>query len=254
MAALLEIRSYSMNHLSRRFSTIAVMLLVTTLAAFAAVPLMLNYQGRLTDRDTGEPVPDGTHAAIFTIYDAASSGNILWADTQDVTTRNGLFSTMLGSEHPIPSTTFDQPDRYLEIEVNGEVMNERTQIVSVAYSYNADKLDGYDAADLISGTPSSSFRCYAMASNQSGIEVCNSETFTREVTGIWASSGTDAGGSNVTLYINSEPIITFWLYSYMPSAFWYRADGAGIIIPSGSSVTMDANGNNLAVTITGFTY
>ena len=46
----------------------------------AAVPQTINYQGRLTN-DSGENVADGMYNMLFTIYDDATAGQVLWSET-----------------------------------------------------------------------------------------------------------------------------------------------------------------------------
>jgi hypothetical protein len=43
----------------------------TAVAGLAAIPHRINYQGRLTDSTTGEPLP-GAHTMKFRIYDVAN--------------------------------------------------------------------------------------------------------------------------------------------------------------------------------------
>jgi len=54
-------------------------------SAQGGAPLLLNYQGRLTDPDTGDPKPDGAYNITFNIYDAAANGTLIWSEAQAVT-------------------------------------------------------------------------------------------------------------------------------------------------------------------------
>ena len=75
--------------------TVATVLLVST--AFAEIPQMINYQGRLID-STGGPVPDDDYQMSFTIYDADVGANDLWTSgSQMVTVTNGSFIYLFGS-------------------------------------------------------------------------------------------------------------------------------------------------------------
>ena len=100
----------------------------------------LNYQGRLVDPSTGNPVPDDGYSMVFTIYDAESDGNVKWTETQTVTVTNGLFNVLLGSQTPLDASVFDGPDRWLQVEVGGETLSPRQRITSVAYAFVADTL------------------------------------------------------------------------------------------------------------------
>ncbi|MGD9101698.1 MAG: hypothetical protein PVF45_14550, partial [Anaerolineae bacterium] len=64
--------------------------------AVSAVSPLLQYQGRLSDPSTGEPVADDTYSMVFSLYDVDSGGSPLWTETKDVTVQGGLFSTALG--------------------------------------------------------------------------------------------------------------------------------------------------------------
>jgi len=64
------------------------------------IPQMMSYQGRLTDA-SGVPVSDGNYRVEFRLYTEAAGGSPFWTETQSVTTRDGLFSVLLGSVTPI---------------------------------------------------------------------------------------------------------------------------------------------------------
>jgi hypothetical protein len=65
--------------------------------AFAQVPSLINYQGRLTDSN-GAPVTGNKNFAI-SIYDAATGGNLLYEETIGAVTldANGVYSFQFGS-------------------------------------------------------------------------------------------------------------------------------------------------------------
>jgi hypothetical protein len=65
-------------------------------AAFADVPSLINYQGRLTDA-AGAPVTGAKNFAI-SIYDAATAGNTLYTETIGAVTldANGVYSFQFG--------------------------------------------------------------------------------------------------------------------------------------------------------------
>jgi len=115
------------------------------------VPNYLNYQGKLINPATGQPIPDGNHSVTFRICDAETGGGILWDDTYTVETTNGLFNTLLG---PIDASVFDGSDRWMEIEVDGETISTRQIIVSVAYAIRATSAAD---ADTLGGKPPSEF-------------------------------------------------------------------------------------------------
>jgi hypothetical protein len=119
---------------SRCLGVVLALSLIAGILAFAEVPNLITYQGRLTD-DAGLPVVDNTYVLIFCIYDIDVGGVPLWIDTIDATTSNGLFTTLLGSEQPLSPTVFDGATRFLGITIMGETeMLPRTPIVSVPYA------------------------------------------------------------------------------------------------------------------------
>jgi len=92
----------------------------------------VNYQGRLADA-AGNPL-DGSYAMSFSLWDAPSTGNLIWGleNHPTVPVSGGLFSVGLGSQTSggIPTTVWDG-DRYLEITVGGETLIPRELIRSV---------------------------------------------------------------------------------------------------------------------------
>jgi len=125
-----------------------------------SIPQLMNYQGFLSE--DGLQLND-TVLLTFTIYDAETGGTILWTETQpQVLVQNGLFNVILGSVESIPTSVFQQAERYLGIEVNGsgQELSPRQRLTSVAYAFNADsanyaanaaKLGGLDASSFVQG-------------------------------------------------------------------------------------------------------
>jgi hypothetical protein len=102
-----------------------------------AIPHRLSYQGKLTDT-LGQPVPNNTYSVLFSLYTSPSGGSSFWSETQNVTTKGGLFSVVLGSVTPVGSVP-DAGDLYLGMAVGGgPELTPRLRIVSAAYAYKAD--------------------------------------------------------------------------------------------------------------------
>ncbi|MCK4533848.1 hypothetical protein KAU39_08685, partial [bacterium] len=97
------------------FISIGYLMLVISL--YAAVPQMINYQGKLLN-SSGEPVSDGNRNITFRIFNVSSGGGALWSETQSVNTQDGLFNVILGSVSAI-SLDFNQ-DYWLEVQVSGD--------------------------------------------------------------------------------------------------------------------------------------
>lgn len=128
-------------------------------AASPDVPALMNYQGRLTDPDTGLAVADGSYNMHFAIYDAPTGGTVLWQEPTapavlPVSVEDGLFTVLLGNIVPLAPEVFTGGTAYLELQVNGETLLPRQHITSVAFAMvaqeaeNAAAIDGQTSADL----------------------------------------------------------------------------------------------------------
>ncbi|HCC46569.1 MAG TPA: hypothetical protein DEQ38_00380, partial [Elusimicrobia bacterium] len=124
----------NMKTISLNAALIALLMLLAGAAtsALAAVPELINFQGKLTD-------PAGTAITIsvamaFRFYAAASGGAPLWAETQNVTPdSNGIYSVMLGIVTPfgIPFSNA----YWLGVTVGADSeMLPRYRVVSSAYA------------------------------------------------------------------------------------------------------------------------
>jgi len=129
---------------------ILVMGLVMVLAGQSlAVPAMINMQGRLIDKSSGNPI-EGSRIMVFTFWDAANGGNQLPAGTpwgevhsDGVLLDKGLFNVVLGSVRAIPSEVFLGDEVYLQISIqeDGEVFD-RQKMVAVPFAFMTENLKG----------------------------------------------------------------------------------------------------------------
>ncbi len=122
----------------KRMALIAVLVCIAVGAVFAAVPPIINYQGKLM-QPSGVPVPDGTYSMVFAIYAQPTGGTALWSETNlSVQVKGGLFATLLGSINNLPANIFDNPDRWFGVKVGADPeMVPRQQIASVPYAQTA---------------------------------------------------------------------------------------------------------------------
>lgn|GEM_PF-2884170 len=122
-----------------------------------AVPHVISYQGMLAD-SSGRPLTASKNISA-TIYEAAEGGGAKWTELHARTpVSNGVFSLMLGETTPILDSLFAQPDRWLELVIDGVTLTPRQKFTSVPYTLraesaaNADKVGGKSAQDLASET------------------------------------------------------------------------------------------------------
>ncbi|MFA6391164.1 MAG: hypothetical protein WCW66_00230 [Patescibacteria group bacterium] len=121
----------------KTFGILMVALLVAV-AALAAVPAQVSYQGQLTN--AGAPA-SGELVFAFRIFDQNTAGSLLWSDTDTLTVTNGLFDAYLGSNTPLPKEIFTGAALWLEIDVAGETLEPRQQIVTVPYAFRSAMSD-----------------------------------------------------------------------------------------------------------------
>ena len=120
----------------------------------AGIPGTINYQGYLTNA-SGVPV-NGAIPITFRIYDVPSGGTALWAETQDVTVNQGVYSVSLGGNTAL-SLSFDVP-YYLGVTVGADAeMTPRKELTSVGYAFRAKSVESvgghsHIGEDIASGT------------------------------------------------------------------------------------------------------
>ncbi len=135
----------------RRGSVALVGILSLSLAFPAfATPAKLSQQGRLIDGE-GEPL-DGAHQITFRLYDEASEGSLLWSESRNLDLNDGYYATTLGDQTPLDEDLF-AGSAWLELTVDGEVLEPRHQVVSVPSALRsvvAEHVDGgvVDAAEI----------------------------------------------------------------------------------------------------------
>lgn len=121
---------------------ITLALLCMAAIAMAAVPPMINYQGKLLKPD-GTPVADGTYAMEFAIYDVPTGGRAIWWEANsNVQVKKGLFSVLLGSVVNLPANVFDSPNRWFGVKVGDDPeMTPRQQVTTTAFAFKAAVAD-----------------------------------------------------------------------------------------------------------------
>ena len=123
---------------------------------WAAVPSVVNFQGRLVDDGT---LVSGTVSLKLKVYDAATDGALLYVDSNTVSVVDGMYSTLLGDD----TVTFgdfdaalDSVELWVEAEVDGQALSPRFRISSAPYALraaDAETLGGQLPSVYTTGTP-----------------------------------------------------------------------------------------------------
>ncbi len=124
--------------------------------AQATVPKYINFQGKLTKVSDGTNVTNGSYAFEFKLYDASTSGTLLWTETYDqpsgactkLAVTSGVFNAKLGSCASLASIDFTGGSIYLSVNFaptgvsyDGE-MSPRKQLVASPFALVANSVSG----------------------------------------------------------------------------------------------------------------
>jgi hypothetical protein len=157
----MKLINHNLHRLSKQITQIFILLFLLypmtydlspmTSNAYASIPRLINYQGKLTNSQ-GQPIT-GTVAVTFRIYDVESGGSPLWSESYpSLTIDKGIFNVLLGGTKPNGiDLTFNVP-YYLGIQVGSDPeMTPRQRLASSAYAFTAEN------AEKLNGSPASSF-------------------------------------------------------------------------------------------------
>src|SRR5262245_10013950 len=151
-----------MKSMKRVFVTMLLLMAAATATmAQATPPALINYQGVLRDRTTGQPLT-ATVNLVFTFYpDAGSTGTGILSDTHaGVVVSGGLFSVQLGggtladgagpgSSGSLSDVMRDFSDVWMEVKAGSETLTPRVRVVGAPYAMNATHLEGKRAVEFI---------------------------------------------------------------------------------------------------------
>ncbi|MDP3703079.1 MAG: hypothetical protein Q8R78_01635, partial [Candidatus Omnitrophota bacterium] len=119
-------------------------------AVYAAVPWMINYQGRLTD--AGGKSITGSYTMTFRLYDASTGGTKVWTEEQTISLAeadSGIFNVILGSVTSMSTVDFNTP-MWLSVQVAGDSeMTPRQRLTATGYAMNADQIDSLDSSKFV---------------------------------------------------------------------------------------------------------
>ena len=120
----------------------ALVWLLMSSIAFAAIPNQITVQGRLSDA-SDVPVASVNYIFNFSVFNAQSGGTLIWTEQFPVFVSNGLFNTFLT---PPASVSFNEP-YYLETRVGLtpstlSLLSPRVNITSSGYAFYANVSGG----------------------------------------------------------------------------------------------------------------
>ena len=130
------------------FSAVFVLL---CLVCGASVPMLINYPGKLTNKD-GSPITASKNIS-FAFYDSESGGAQKWNGSYQIEVSKGVFNVLLGSGlYPFGASVDFSQDYWLEMKVEGETLSPRQRISSVVYSIRSEYCNRPDTPMVISGS------------------------------------------------------------------------------------------------------
>jgi hypothetical protein len=111
----------------------------------------INYQGWIGNKADTTGITD-TLAMSFRIYDAVTSGTLLWSETNPaVEVSKGVFNVLLGSVTPLVLTMFTGAPLWLETQIVNDTLTPRKKMVTVGTAVYADKANYADYAGTAFG-------------------------------------------------------------------------------------------------------
>ena len=124
----------------KKISSAIIIMFTMAMSVQAAVPVTINYQGRLTD-SAGIAVADSSYGITISFWNSLSGGTQLWSENHTVTTKKGYFTALLGSITTFAIAGLDfNSQYYLEMWVSGEpsAMTPRKPLSSIPYAMRAE--------------------------------------------------------------------------------------------------------------------
>ena len=209
-------------------------------SASGEIPRKVNYQGKLTDAASGEAMA-GSYGMVFRVYDQAVDGTQLWSESRTVQVDSaGIFSVILGEATPI-DLSFDGP-AWLQVEVGGEALLPRREIVSVPFAFHAMTATSAADCDSLGGVASDSVWTRINDGEYSGLDA-------DKVDGLDALAFSDTGHVHDFRYVHRESLVTVGIVNNGSNPVdWTRlkgipgglADGVDDVGGSGDGHSLDA--------------
>lgn len=222
------------------------LLSIVPAATHAAVPQLINYQGKLME--DGTPLT-GFRSMTFSIWDNDTGGDPasgLWNETQSVEVTDGIYNVELGLITPLPMELYNYDDLFLQVDILHPTeglqrlspltpFDSTVFAIKAAKAEDADTLDGKDSTALdqsahvtATNNPHSVTAAQTGAASMSDIAWSN-------LSGI---PGDIADGDQVGILTETDPTIldpsvkdgvSWGELSGIPSGFLDGVDNTGII-------------------------
>jgi microcystin-dependent protein len=218
-----------------------------------SVPKLINYQGKLTNAE-GLALQNGNYEVRFTLWDAASGGNLVWGEDRTITLVGGVFNVALGGAGSTPvagagvndiAYAFGSKNRFLETTIlsgpglaGEQTLAPRQQMVSVPFAFqsntaeeatNSAKLAGQEPSFWV---PTGTIVAYGGEVAPPGWLLCDGQAILRE--GLYATLFATIG----TRYGNGNGLNTF----NVPNALGLVLRGTGSRYVNGRTKTGPALG------------
>jgi hypothetical protein len=217
-----------------------ILAVLITAGVRGEIPRKINYQGKITDQESGGPLV-GSCSMVFRIYDQADGGSQLWSESRTVEADSaGIFSVILGEATPV-NLSFEDPV-WLEVEVGGEALSPRREIVSVPFAFHAITAATAASCDSLGGVASDSVWTSMNDGEYSGLDA-------DRVDGLDAAAFSDSGHVHDFRYVHRESLATAGLVNNGSNPVdWTRikgipaglADGVDDVGGSGDGHSLDA--------------
>lgn len=184
---------------------LGAIILMGAVTAWADVPRVMNYQGRLAKPDGS--ILEGAHTLSFRIYDAEAGGSKLWEEQHPIELAvqdNGIFSVILGSLNAFGALDFNQ-SLWMSLEVDqGGEMTPRMRLTAVGYALNADTLDGVDSAQLLRAPSTAGLDGQVLSTDDDGkLSWTTISIPGGTISGVTAGTGLTGGGASGSVTLNA---------------------------------------------------
>ncbi|MDD1474705.1 hypothetical protein MEO41_25975, partial [Dolichospermum sp. ST_sed4] len=129
------------------------------------------YQAKLTN-SVGVPVSNGVKSITFKLYDdpiSVAPGNLKWTETDNVTTKNGVFSVLL-----TPPSSIYANDLWLEVSYSGETFYPRRQLSTIPFTYSTGGFNWGSPGAIGTVTPNSgNFSLFEVVDSAPALNIIN---------------------------------------------------------------------------------